>query len=100
MGRTDESRNDFLLQIGLLARKYHKRYWDDHNYSVRISKRYGQPEVGLWFRTSYGQCNLSSLRHEIPLSSAVGASLDKIAELWDFEAVKELMEIDCQCKKL
>src|SRR5690242_14052962 len=28
-----------------------ERYWDTHNYAIRLSTRLGRPEVGLWFRT-------------------------------------------------
>lgn len=44
-------RNMFLLRVGVVARKNRKRFWDNNNYSVRISSRFGRLEAGLWFRT-------------------------------------------------
>lgn len=44
--------NQFLLGIGKEARKKRQRFWDDYEFSIRLSRFQGELEAGLWFRTS------------------------------------------------
>ncbi len=41
-----------MLRIGKEARRNRVRFWDDHEYSIRLSQYRGEPEAGLWFRSS------------------------------------------------
>lgn len=44
-------RNEFLLKIGIEARKGRKRFWDTNQYCIRLSENHGNIEGGLWFKT-------------------------------------------------
>lgn len=43
-----EIKNEFLLELGLTARRGRDSYWADNDFSIRIS---GPASAGLWFKT-------------------------------------------------
>src|SRR5688572_2564292 len=44
--------NLLLARVGLTTKADRRRFWEEHDYTIRVSSRWGQPEAGLWFRTA------------------------------------------------
>ena len=43
--------NEFLLNIGKKTKKGRIRYWDDNDFSIRLSSFQNEQQAGLWFKT-------------------------------------------------
>lgn len=85
--------NEFLLEIGRKARSIRKSYWEENDYSIRLSQYQGKREAGLWFKTS--GCSYDHQGGCIMCDYSIGRYVDCSAIISSVNKGLEAIETPC-----